>query len=169
MIDNLIKKITNCRVCKGKNLIKVFSFGPTPLANAFVEKKNIDFQESFYPLEVYFCKDCSFITLGHVVSPKVLFGNYVYVSSTSKVFIEHFRRFAESAYKKFELNEKSLVIDIGSNDGILLKPFKNLHTKVLGVEPATEIAKVARKDGIETMSYFFNVPLAQKIVDKKEI
>lgn len=163
----LIKKKESCRVCKGKNLTKVLTLGPTPLANAFLSKKQLDMDEDFFPLDVYFCNNCSFLQLGHIVSPKVLFSDYVYVSSTSKVFINHFEEFAKDVYRRFKLNSKSLVIDIGSNDGILLKPFKKLGTKALGIEPAKKIALVARKEGIETISEFFSVDLARKIVKEK--
>lgn len=165
--NNIIKKKDSCRVCKSKNLSKVLTLGPTPLANAFLTKKQADLEENFFPLDVYFCNNCSFLQLGHVVSPVVLFSDYVYVSSTSKVFIAHFEEFAKSVFPRFSLNSKSLVIDIGSNDGILLKPFKKLGAKVLGIEPAKKIAEVAKKDGIETVSEFFNVKLAKKIVKEK--
>ncbi len=160
----VIKKIIKCRVCKNKNLSQVLSFGPTPLANAFLSYKEIDSPEYYYPLDVYFCENCSFLQLGHVISPIVLFGNYVYVSSTSPVFVNHFKKFADEVFPRFLLNKKSLVIDIGSNDGILLKPFKSLGTRVLGIEPASHIAKIAEKEGIETVSEFFSVKLARKIV-----
>ncbi len=160
----VIKKIIECRVCKNKNLSQVLSFGPTPLANAFLSYKEIDSPEYYYPLDVYFCENCSFLQLGHVISPIVLFGNYVYVSSTSPVFVNHFKKFADEVFPRFLLNKKSLVIDIGSNDGILLKPFKSLGTRVLGIEPASHIAKIAEKEEIETVSEFFSVKLARKIV-----
>lgn len=163
----LIKKLINCRVCKSKNLSQVLTLGPTPLANAFLTKKKTDEPEYYYPLDVSFCGDCSFLQLSHVVDPKILFENYVYVSSTSKVFINHFKEFANNAFEKFKLDNKSLVIDIGSNDGILLKPFKALGVRVLGIEPALNIAKVAQKEGIETIPEFFSVELAKKIVKEK--
>lgn len=159
----LIKRVDNCRVCKASNFTKVLTFGPTPLANAFLKKEQVDKEEYFYPLDVYFCNNCKFLTLGHVVSPVELFKNYVYVSSTSQVFINHFKLFAQDVYRRFKLNGKSLVMDIGSNDGILLKPFKTLGTKVLGIEPASKIAAVAEKEGIETIDKFFSVRLAKKI------
>lgn len=162
----LIKKIDSCRVCKANNFTKVFSFGPTPLANAFLTKDKVDREEYFYPLDVCFCNNCKFLTLGHVVSPVELFKDYVYVSSTSQVFINHFKVFAGDIYKKFKLTGKSLVLDIGSNDGILLKPFKDLGTKVLGIEPAPKIAALARKKGIETIAEFFSIQLAKKIVNQ---
>jgi len=163
----IVKKLTYCRVCKERNLSRVFTLGPTPLANAFLSKKQAEKEEAFFPLDVYFCNNCSFLQLGHVVSPEVLFNDYVYVSSTSKVFVTHFEDFAKKIFLKFKLDKSSLVIDIGSNDGILLKPFKKLGTRILGIEPAKEIAKVAEKQGIETISKFFSTDLARKVVNEK--
>lgn len=162
----LIKKVDSCRVCKADNFTKVLTFGPTPLANAFLTKDRVDREEYFYPLDVYFCNNCKFLTLGHVVSPVALFKDYVYVSSTSQVFINYFKAFAKEVYARFKLTKKSLVLDIGSNDGILLMPFKDLGTKVLGIEPAPKIAFLAQKEGVETITDFFSVPLAKKIVGK---
>lgn len=167
MENEIIKKKDFCRVCKGKNLSKVLTLGPTPLANAFLTEKQIDLEENFFPLDVYFCNDCTFLQLGHVVSPIVLFSDYVYVSSTSKVFVTHFEEFAKSVFSRFSLTSRLLVIDIGSNDGVLLKPFKKLGAKVLGIEPAKHIAKVAQKDGVQTLPEFFSIKLAEKIVKEK--
>lgn len=162
----LIKKVQKCRVCEKNDFTKVLTFGPTPLANAFLKKEQVDKEEYFYPLDVYFCNSCKFLTLGHVVSPVALFKDYVYVSSTSQVFINHFKLFAQDVYRRFKLNGKSLVMDIGSNDGILLRPFKVLGAKVLGIEPASKIAALAQKQGIETISEFFSVPLANEIIER---
>lgn len=163
-MEKTVKKINNCRVCKSKYLLKVLSFGPTPLANAFLSNKQIDFQEFFFPLDVYFCKDCTFLQLGHIVSPKILFKDYVYVSSTSPVFVNHFKKLADEVFSKFSLNKNSLIIDIGSNDGILLKPFKELGARILGIEPVIKIANIAKKEGINTVSEFFSVNLSKKII-----
>lgn len=161
-----IFKKTTCRVCSGDTLKKVLTLGPTPLVNAFLTEKQTNEGEKFYPLDVYFCTKCGFLQLGHVVSPHILFKDYVYVSSTSKVFIKHFEQFAKKAYRQLNLNSNSFVIDIGSNDGILLKPFKKLRTKVLGIEPAVEIAKIARSEGIDTVSDYFSKKLARAVVKK---
>lgn len=161
-----IHKPDTCRVCHAKTLTRVLSFGPTPLANAFLSSNQVDEPEYFYPLDLYFCKACSFLQLGHVVDPAILFGNYVYVSSTSKVFIDHFTSYAKSVVSSYAIAAKSLVVDIGSNDGILLSPFKRLGMRVLGVEPASKIARVARSAGIPTVSEFFSVRVARGIVKK---
>lgn len=161
-----ISKKNTCRVCTQNVLKKVLTLGPTPLANAFLTEEQTNEREKFYPLDVYFCTNCSFLQLGHVVSPQILFGDYVYVSSTSKVFIKHFEQFAEKVYKRLSLNSDSFVIDIGSNDGILLKPYKKLGAKVLGIEPAIKIAQIARSKGINTVSEFFGIKLAHSVVKK---
>jgi len=167
MREETIKKNKGCRVCKSTKLITVLQFGMTPLANAFLKEDQLDLPEVFYPLEVYFCENCTFLQLGHVVSPVVLFKNYVYVSSTSPVFVNHFKEFASQMIKRFNLNKKSLVIDIGSNDGILLKPFKEHGVRVLGIEPATHIAEMAKMDGIDTEAKFFSINLAKQIVRRR--
>jgi len=166
MNEKALKKSEYCRVCTRPNLEKVLTLGPTPLANAFLTKSQSDEPEYYYPLDVDFCSNCGFVQLGHVVDPKVLFGNYVYVSSTSPVFVSHFKKMADYVFPKF-LKKDSLIIDIGSNDGILLKPFKSKGAKVLGIEPATHIAKIAEKAGIETISEFFSIKLAKEIVREK--
>src|SRR3990167_10571462 len=167
MRKQIIKKIKRCRVCKSTKLINVLQFGMTPLANAFIKKEQLDLPEVFYPLEVYFCENCTFLQLGHVVSPELLFKNYVYVSSTSPVFANHFKEFATQMIKRFDLNKKSLVVDIGSNDGILLKPFKEQGVRVLGIEPAAHIAEMDKKDGIYTEGKFFSINLAKQIVRRR--
>lgn len=166
MKQELIKRKITCRACKGNNLEEVFSFGPTPLANAFLKKDELDFPEAFYPLDVYFCTDCYMVQLGHVISPDILFSDYVYVSSTSSVFVDHFKQFAADIISRFSLDKTTLVIDIGSNDGILLKHFKKEGIRVLGIEPAKHIAKIAQKDGVNTIPKFFSLALAKKISAK---
>ncbi len=155
---------TTCRICRSAKLELILSFGPTPLANAFLDERDRYGSELSFPLDVYLCKDCGFVQLLDVVNPVVLFKDYVYVSSTSPVFVEHFETFAKQASLKLGLSKKSFVVDIGSNDGILLKPFKKLGVRVLGVEPDTIIAGFARKAGVPTISEFFTPKTAKKIV-----
>src|SRR3989338_3956628 len=114
-MNNICKKIESCRVCKQKRLAKVLTLGPTPLANAFLTKEQVDQPELYFPLDVYFCQACSMLQLGHVVSPEILFKDYVYISSTSPVFVKHFQDFASDIYRRFFFNSQPLVIDIGSN------------------------------------------------------
>ncbi len=166
MIQPQIYKRKSCRVCLNTNLTTVIILGSTPLANAFLTEKQVELDEKYYPLEVNFCNTCTFLQLGHSISSELLFSNYVYVSSTSQVFIDHFIQFADKAEKQFQLNNESLVIDIGSNDGILLKPFKEKKIRVLGVEPAKKIATVAQNIGIDTIAEFMNRKVAKQIKQK---
>ncbi len=162
----LIKRNETCRGCKGKKLTKVFSFGPTPLANGFLKPERIYQPEYLFPLDVHFCRDCTMLQLRDVVSPKHMFKDYVYVSSTSPVFIKHFENLAADVHQRFGLSKKALVIDIGSNDGILLKPFKKLGARVLCIEPAVTVAKIARRNGIATLTNFFNRQVAETALKK---
>src|SRR3989344_1977505 len=162
-----IKKNTNCRVCKSTNLQKVISLGKMPPANAFMKKEDLGEDEPSFPLELYFCKGCGFVQLIDVVDPELLFKNYVYVSSTSPVFVQHFKDLAYNIISKFNLPKNSLIVDIGSNDGILLRPFKDKGMKVLGIDPAEKIAEMATKNGIETMPVFFNASVAKDIAQTR--
>ncbi len=153
----------SCRICKGTKFTKVFSFGPQPPANAFLTKEKLKEHEQLYPLDVYFCHTCALLQLRDIVDPEILFGNYVYVSSTSPVFIKHFEEYATQVIDILKLPKKSLVIDIGSNDGILLHPFKSKGMNVLGIEPARDIAESAKKSGIETIAEFFTTEVAEEI------
>ncbi len=153
-------------MCKGRNLKKIISLSSTPPANAFLTKAECKKKEPFFPLQVNFCLDCGQLQLTHVVSPELLFRNYVYVSSTSPVFVTHFEEYAGDLIKRFKLDKKSLVIDIGSNDGILLRPLKKAGVKILGVDPATKIAEKATGSGIKTLPYFLNTKVAQTIVSE---
>ncbi|MDO8639227.1 MAG: class I SAM-dependent methyltransferase [Candidatus Daviesbacteria bacterium] len=166
MSNSLFKKYPHCRFCLNKNLIKVIDLGNQPAANAFLSNKQLKEKEPYFPLKVNICSKCGLLQLTHVVSPDYLFRNYVYVSSTSPVFVAHFEKYAQSVYKKIKLNKDSLVIDIGSNDGILLKPFKKLGMKVLGVDPARKIARQATKNGIPTIPEYFDQQLANQIIKK---
>lgn len=163
-MSNLVKKFPYCRFCLSKNLQQVIDLGNQPAANAFLTKKQLKEREHFFPLKVNFCSKCGQLQLTHVVSPDYLFRNYVYVSSTSPVFVAHFEQYAQSVYEKFKLNEDSLVVDIGSNDGVLLKPFKKLGMQVLGIDPARKIAEDATKNGILTLPEYFDQDLADDII-----
>lgn len=165
-MTQLVKRFPYCRFCLNKKLIQVINLGKQPAANAFLSKKQLREKEPFFPLKVNFCHKCGLLQLTYVVSPDYLFRNYVYVSSTSPVFIAHFEEYAQDVYKKLKLGSNSLVVDIGSNDGILLRPFKKLGTRILGIDPARKIAKEAAKNGIPTISTYFDQRIANKIIKK---
>ena len=153
----------DCRSCGNINLKRVVSLGYQPLANNLLNKK--DEKCELYPLEVNYCENCHNCQLSVSVNPKKMFSNYLYTSSTSKVFRDHFVNAAKKYTKDLRLNKKkSYIIDIGSNDGIALKPFKDLGFKnILGVEPAKNLAKLANKNKIKTFNGFLEKKNLKKI------
>ena len=152
-----------CRSCGNEKLKRVISLGYQPLANNLLKKKTENTE--LYPLEVNYCDNCHNCQLSVAVDPKKMFSNYLYTSSTSKVFRKHFEKAAEKYVKEFKLNKKkSYIIDVGSNDGIALKPFKSLGFKnILGIEPAKNLAKLANKNKIKTFNGFLNIKNLKKI------
>jgi len=152
-----------CRSCGNTKLKRVISLGYQPLANSLLNKR--DEKCELYPLEVNYCDRCHNCQLSVAVNPKKMFSNYLYTSSTSKSFREHFVNAANKYIKDFKLNKKkSYIIDIGSNDGVALKPFKNLGFKnILGIEPAKNLAKLANKNKIKTFNGFLEENNLKKI------
>jgi oxalate decarboxylase/phosphoglucose isomerase-like protein (cupin superfamily) len=152
-----------CRSCGNTELKRVVSLGYQPLANNLLKKVNE--KCDFYPLEVNYCQKCHNCQLSVSVDPKKMFVNYLYTSSTSKVFREHFVTAANKYSKELKLNKKkSYIIDVGSNDGVALKPFLDLGFKnVLGIEPAKNLAKLANKNKIKTFNGFLEKKNLKKI------
>ncbi len=157
----------DCRLCGRMGLQHVFSLQPTPPANAFVTADKKDEKQQTFPLDLYFCESCYHLQLRDVVDPAVLFENYVYVSGTSPVFIKHFEEYADEITKRFQPAAGGLVVDIGSNDGTLLRFFQKKGNKVLGIDPAKKIAAEASASGVETWPAFFDPALAKKIVAER--
>jgi len=153
----------NCRSCGNDNLKRVVSLGYQPLANNLLSKKNEKIE--LYPLEVNYCDKCHNCQLSVSVDPKKMFSNYLYTSSTSKKFRDHFVGAAKKYSKELKLNKKkSYIIDIGSNDGVALKPFLNLgFKKIQGIEPAKNLAKLANKNKIKTFNGFLEKKNLKKI------
>ncbi|MDP6952916.1 MAG: class I SAM-dependent methyltransferase [Alphaproteobacteria bacterium] len=152
-----------CRLCDGRDIVTVLSLTPTPPANAFVSAGQLDRAQPVYPLDLWFCRHCSHLQLLDVVDPCELFEDYVYVSGTSKVFVEHFSRYADEVIEGFGLRGGDLVVEIGSNDGTLLGAFKARGMDVLGVDPAKALARQASADGIRTLPEFFTLATAERI------
>lgn len=123
-VDTAVRSRTDCRLCGSTKLEVIWNFGETPLANAYIKPEEIGQNEVVAPLTVTYCHDCHLVQLRDVVDPAVLFSHYLYVSSTSPRFIAHFEEYAATVAKRLELAKDSLVVDVGSNDGILLKPFQ---------------------------------------------
>ena len=152
-----------CRLCDGDALTPVLSLAPTPPANAFVAADALDAPQPVFPLEVFFCESCAHVQLLDVVDPRLLFEGYVYVSGTSPSFVRHFEDYAADVRARFVPPPASLVVDIGSNDGTLLGFFRDAGFRVLGIDPARDIAAAASAKGIETIAAFFTPDLARRI------
>ncbi len=153
----------NCRSCGNSKLKRVVSLGYQPLANNLLNKSNYDCE--LYPLEVNYCDKCYNCQLSVAVDPKKMFSKYLYTSSTSKSFRNHFIQAAKTYTKELKLNKKtSFIIDVGSNDGVALKPFQDLGFKnILGIEPAKNLAKLANKNKIKTFNGFLEKKCLKKI------
>ena len=153
----------DCRCCGNKNLKRVVSLGYQPLANNLLNKK--DEKSELYPLELNYCNNCHNCQLSVAIDPKKMFSNYLYTSSTSRIFRNHFTNAAKKYIKELKLNsKKSYIIDVGSNDGVALKPFKDLNFKnILGIEPAINLAKLANKNKIKTFNGFLTKKNIKKI------
>jgi SAM-dependent methyltransferase len=159
------RRVTRCRVCGGKNLTMVLDLGKTPLANSYLSRPTDP--EKWFPLQLLFCNDCTLVQLSCVVNPALMFREYSYRTSTSQTMQHHFDELAESIRSKFLRSSKDLVVEIGSNDGTLLGAFKKLGARVLGIDPAENLAKIANQRGLETLPEFFNSELALKILETK--
>ena len=156
-----------CRLCGHSRLTQFLDLGYTPPADTFLLKEQLDEPETHYPLKVLQCDTCMFIQLSYVVPPDILYRNdYPYESSTTRTGRKHFDGFAESVVETHNLSNTDLVIDIGSNVGVLLKGFQDRGCRILGIEPAENIAQIANKNNIKTQAVFFNHDVAKEILDE---
>ena len=160
------RKSKKCLICGKTRLSKYLSLGRQAPANSYLTKTQLKRKELKFPLEVYFCHNCYLAQLLHIVDRGLIYNDYAYFSSTSPMLVKHFEEYANDVFSKFPKQSKQLVVDIGSNDGVLLKPFKELGARILGIDPAKNIAKIANEQGIETLPEFFNKKLVSKIIKK---
>lgn len=158
----------SCRLCSSNNLYKFLDLGFTPPADSFLRREQLCEPEIYYPLQVMLCESCGFIQLSHIVSPEVLYRHdYPYESSITRSGRQHWNEFALTVTRRFSLTGSDLVIDIGSNVGVLLGAFRDNGCRILGVDPASNIVRIAEKSGIETINEFFGVEVARNIVAEK--
>ena len=162
LLNNLLDSyITSCRVCGG-GFNHYLSLGLSPLANNLNDKKNA--RNDLYPLDLNFCNQCSNSQLSVVVPPEKMFDNYFYLSSTSQQFRDHFVDIANELKSDLKLKNSSLIVDIGSNDGIFLDPVKNLGINAIGIEPAKNVAKIANSKKLKTLPEYFSDKTVNKII-----
>ena len=153
-----------CRCCAGSGLIPVLSLGRTPLANALLKAEQLHGPEETFPLELVFCGACALVQITETVSPEKLFKQYFYSSSFSDTMLRHAEALTRHLAASRGLNADSLVIELASNDGYLLQYYQQQGIPVLGIEPATNIARLAEERGIPTICDFFSYALASELV-----
>ncbi len=157
-----MKKITECRVCKSKRIKDFLDLGKQPLANSLLDSETD--KEKFYPLSLSFCLNCSLVQLNHTADPKELFTNYVWVTATSLTAKKHADYFFKNIVSRVKDLKDGYVLEAASNDGTFLIPFKKKGYRVLGVDPAKNIAEQAEELGIPTKAEFFGTKMARSVV-----
>ncbi|HEX6309668.1 MAG TPA: class I SAM-dependent methyltransferase [Longimicrobiales bacterium] len=157
---------TACRACGRPGLEPFLDLGMQPLANAFPRSPAEFADEARFPLAVYFCDECSLVQLADVIDPEVLFRDYIYVTGTSTTIAAHNVAYARTVADLLNLDGAALVIEVASNDGSLLRRFAERGVRTLGVEPASNIAALARASGVETVNEFFNLETARSLRER---
>ena len=158
-------KKKNCRLCKSKNIIKVFDLGKFPIGDDYTKRKN---NNQKIPLQIMACKSCGFKQLSVVVDENKVYGDYLYTTKTSYGLQKHFKKnfnFIKKFQKKLKKND--LILDIGSNDGSNLEIFKKNNFYVIGVEPSKKLSKIANKNRINTINDSFNLKTTKQILNLK--
>ena len=165
-LSNTYRIVEKCRICGGTSLVPYLDLGLIPLVNNYLKSSDLGKEEIKLPLKILYCAQCSLSELSIVVNPEILYRNYFYRSSVSRTFRDHCFAFAEECAKRFNLTKDDLIVDIASNDGCTLKEFKKFGVRVLGVDPAINLAKIANAEGIETLAEFWNEETAKMILNK---
>ncbi len=156
--------MTPCRIC-GTKTKQIISFGRMPIANGFVKKSSP--KEFVFTLKVIFCPHCYMVQLGETVPPEKMFhDHYQFFSSTSKGMEKHFQEQAEHIKNLIENKKNPFVVEIGSNDGIMLKHIAAAGIRHVGIEPSKNVAEVSKKFGVNAQSVFFNKKTAQELAKK---
>jgi len=155
---------TRCRFCSAPLELVLADLGSSPLANSYLAPDELDRAEKFYPLCVRVCERCWLCQLPEAASPEEIFSDYAYFSSYSTSWVDHAARYVEAMIGRFAFGPAHQVIEIASNDGYLLRHFRERGVPVLGIEPAANVARAARELGIETEVRFFGVETARDLV-----
>jgi len=165
--DYISYKRNNCRLCLSKDIELAVKMGKSPISEKYVDKDNLDKIIPKVSLDLYFCKNCSHVQLIDVVNPDYLWADFTFKTARDTKLIKHFEDYVERVLNVQKLETQDLIIDIGSNDGTLLKCFKDKGYKnILGVDPASEIVDQANISGIKTIKGYFNLDLAKKLRKK---
>jgi 2-polyprenyl-3-methyl-5-hydroxy-6-metoxy-1,4-benzoquinol methylase len=153
----------SCRSCGSKLSTPFLNLGNSPISNSYLTEEETHLPETYYPLEVYFCPECYLVQIDQFEKPENIFNSkYAYFSSYSSSWLEHCKKYVEEIVNEVGLNSKSLVVEIGSNDGYLLQYFKEMGIPVHGIDPSAETARVAIEKGIPTEIAFFNTSFSKR-------
>lgn len=163
---NNYKFIDHCRICDSKNLIKILDLGYQPLSNS-MKKKQGERKEKF-PLSIDYCNSCSLVQLNETINKKILFDHYVWVTGTAMATKKYAQKFAERATEITNIKKNEMILEIASNDGTFLLPFKSIgYQNVIGVDPAKNIASIANQNGVNTFPEFWDSKFANQISKEK--
>jgi len=158
----------HCRFCNSLLSKTFLNLGTSPLSNSYLNSEQLTLKESFFPLHAFVCQKCFLVQLEEFQTPKDIFSNYVYFSSYSTTWLEHAKDYVKMMISRFKINIENNVIEIASNDGYLLQFFQEKNIPVLGIEPAKNVAKIAKKKGIPTMNKFFGEKTAIELFESKK-
>ena len=151
-----------CKVCYSKDIYEVVNLGKQPLANKYPKNKREIINEKKFNLKVLFCKKCLAAQIKKIVNRDILFKDYYYLSSVNNKLVEHFNNLA------WKIRKYNFVVDIGSNDGILLKPLQKLKVECVGIDPSINVAKIANDKGLKTYRGFFDKKIIKKILSERQ-
>jgi SAM-dependent methyltransferase len=166
MGNEIIHIDRNCRICHSKRIINVFTLNPTPPADCFVTKNNLNKTSEKFPLILAICDDCGYLHLPYVLHPEVSYTDYVYETQITIGLSQHYLDYAKEIVSFSGISEGSFVVDLGSNDGTMLDAFKKCGMKAFGVEPNEQIAGIANQNQLETVSDFFSSAVADRIMKR---
>lgn len=165
MFGEKMKINKKCRMCDGEKLVKFLDLGTQALANSFLKKDDLEKPEPKFPLEAYWCADCNLAQLISIVNPEIMFRDYVYFTSGMPKISLHWQEYANHVMVNFLSEKSDFVLEIGSNDGALVKYFFENGYKALGVDPARNIVEVANKNSIPTLCEFFGKSVAVRVLE----
>jgi len=155
-----------CRVCGERTVEEFLDLGDQPHCNRLIPPALADRREPVFPLRAGFCHTCSLVQIDHTIPKENMFSDYPYVSGTTDTLVEHFRQTSRRLVETYGLKASDLVVDIGSNDGTWLKQYRPFGLRMVGVEPAANVAALAKEAGVETLVRFFNEETGQIILEK---
>lgn len=158
----------SCRSCRNMDLLPILSLGNMPLANALLTREQLSLPEETFPLDLVYCPQCTLVQITETVSPEKLFREYLYFSSFSDTVLQNARELTRQLIERCGLTENSLIVEVASNDGYLLKNYQEKNIPVLGIEPARNIALVAEEHGVPTISEFFGADLARTLLNQNQ-